>query len=288
MNTANTLMLSASLLVASLSFGGSAKADTLIGNMDAPDSSIAGVIGVIPNNTNDARRSVSFTVIDEGAVLETVELRLRAIGNFDPSAPFVSIWSDDGSGFPGTELISLSGAEVVSGFNATYTFTAQEDFVFEAGSLYHLVLAGDGNGGFGWLRSDPDTDPEGLAFFGEYNIFNSDRTLWRQLNGQRHKFAINVVFDSDGDGVTDDVDLCPDSILTPTVIIGNIDTGIINEVSDEGCSYADRIADFLVQSADHGDFVSSVSAFANELKKQGLISGKEKGRITSAAAKSKK
>ncbi|MEZ5300322.1 MAG: hypothetical protein R3F11_06600 [Verrucomicrobiales bacterium] len=51
--------------------------------------------------------------------------------------------------------------------------------------------------------------------------------------------------DLDADGVPDDVDLCPDSYLGPTVVINGIDTGVPNlwadgsTVNEDGCSPAD-------------------------------------------------
>jgi hypothetical protein len=49
---------------------------------------------------------------------------------------------------------------------------------------------------------------------------------------------------------------------------------------------SDLIADAAAAAHNHGQFVSAVSHLANEWKKDGLISGSQKGAITSAAAQS--
>lgn len=101
----------------------------------------------------------------------------------------------------------------------------------------------------------------------------------------------NIVFstvsDSDGDGVPDNLDLCPNSILTPTVIVGGTDTGITNTVDADGCSIADLIQIASDNAKNHGAFVSAVAKLANDLKSSGAISGKQAGKLKSAAAKAK-
>ena len=83
------------------------------------------------------------------------------------------------------------------------------------------------------------------------------------------------VADCDGDGVPDDEDCQPDSDLSETIIIGDDDTGITNDLLEDGCTLSDLIADVL--GAD-----SSVSAFVQllvDLKGDGLISGRDLGTI---------
>jgi hypothetical protein len=92
-------------------------------------------------------------------------------------------------------------------------------------------------------------------------------------------------FDSDGDGYPDEVDECPDSDLTGTVVIDGSDTGVENRLLDNGCTISDRIAECAENTRNHGEFVSNVSHLTNNLKKTGIISGREKGKIQSCAAK---
>jgi len=96
--------------------------------------------------------------------------------------------------------------------------------------------------------------------------------------------SVNSDMDSDGDGVPDDMDDCPDSDLSETVIIDEIDTRVENFLFDTGCTISDLIEDLADEALTHGDFVSGIAAFTNSLKKMGEITGKEKGVIQSAAA----
>jgi len=90
--------------------------------------------------------------------------------------------------------------------------------------------------------------------------------------------------DSDGDGVPDDEDCQPDSDLRETVIIDGCDSGVVNLLFDDGCTIADLIAECAVDANNHGQFVSCVAHLTNDLKKDGFISGQEKGAIQSCAA----
>ena len=90
--------------------------------------------------------------------------------------------------------------------------------------------------------------------------------------------------DSDGDGLTDFCDACPDSDLSPTIVIASCDSGVSNELFDDGCTMSDLIAECANQAGNHGQFVSCVSHLANDWNAAGLVSGKEKGAITSCAA----
>lgn len=99
-----------------------------------------------------------------------------------------------------------------------------------------------------------------------------------------------VVPDTDGDGITDDVDECPNSNFAPTVVINGVDTGIPNtSVNAVGCTLADlidEIIDMCVADArNHGEFVSCVSHETNILKRARTISGKQKGKIQSIVAR---
>ena len=93
--------------------------------------------------------------------------------------------------------------------------------------------------------------------------------------------------DLDGDGFVDDEDCNASSDCRPTIVIGNIDTGVPNRLFDTGCTSSDLIARLAVPGANHGSFVSAVAHLTNEWLKAGLITGKQKGAIQSAAARTK-
>ncbi len=91
--------------------------------------------------------------------------------------------------------------------------------------------------------------------------------------------------DSDGDGVLDDEDAFPNSDMGLTVSIDGCDTGVGNQVLADGSTFNDLIAQAKADAANHGDFVSAVTQMADQWKKDGLISGRDKGAITSCVAR---
>ena len=91
--------------------------------------------------------------------------------------------------------------------------------------------------------------------------------------------------DTDGDGFGDNSDACVNSDLSPTVGIDGIDTGVTNDLLDDGCTISDLIDIANLVSSNHGQFVSAVAHLTNLLKDEGVITGKEKGAIQKVAAK---
>jgi hypothetical protein len=92
--------------------------------------------------------------------------------------------------------------------------------------------------------------------------------------------------DIDGDGVPDVQDVCPNSNLSPTVIIDGCNSGVPNTLFANGCTISDLVAQCGVGASNHGQFVSCVAHLTNALKKQGSITGKQDGAIQSCAGKS--
>ncbi len=90
--------------------------------------------------------------------------------------------------------------------------------------------------------------------------------------------------DLDGDGIADDDDACPASDLRATVVIDGCDLGVANAVDGDGCSIADLVAEVAAGAANRGEFVSGVAHLLNDLKKDGVISGRDKGAIQRCAA----
>jgi len=95
----------------------------------------------------------------------------------------------------------------------------------------------------------------------------------------------NPIVDTDGDGYPDDEDGCPESDLSNTVVIDGCDSGVANLLLASGCTISDLIADCAAASDNHGQFVSCVSQLTNDLKREGLISGREKGALQRCAAR---
>jgi hypothetical protein len=105
----------------------------------------------------------------------------------------------------------------------------------------------------------------------------------------RVNFEADVV-DTDGDGVPDDMDNCPNSDVRPKVDVNGAQAGsttINNTVGDEGCTTQDLVNKCAANAKNHGGYVSCITQLANELRSAGLITNAQKSEMTSAAAKSK-
>jgi len=92
--------------------------------------------------------------------------------------------------------------------------------------------------------------------------------------------------DDDNDGVDDENDAYPMSDTAATVSIGGEDLGIDNQVLSDGSTFNDLIGTCAAGAKNHGKFVQCVTQLANGWRKDGLISGRDSGKITSAAARS--
>ncbi|HKR14064.1 MAG TPA: PA domain-containing protein [Pyrinomonadaceae bacterium] len=93
--------------------------------------------------------------------------------------------------------------------------------------------------------------------------------------------------DADADGVVDDEDCNPTSDTNATIVIGGINTGVANHLFANGCTMSDLLSELKANASNHGGYVSAVSHLTNQWKSDGLISGAQKGKIQSAAAKNK-
>lgn len=101
--------------------------------------------------------------------------------------------------------------------------------------------------------------------------------------------TIEVLLDSDGDGIPDDFDSCPNSSSEPIIIIDDCiakykSNYVENQLFDDGCKMSDLIAQCTDNVKIQGEFVSCVSHLTEDWKKRGLISGKEKDSIQRCAA----
>ncbi len=91
--------------------------------------------------------------------------------------------------------------------------------------------------------------------------------------------------DADGDGVVDDEDCNPNSIVSPTIVLCGRDSGVPNTLFENGCTMADLIAELAASASNHGQFVSGVAHLTDQWVADGLITGQQKGAVQSAAAR---
>lgn len=92
--------------------------------------------------------------------------------------------------------------------------------------------------------------------------------------------------DYDGDGIPNSEDPCPESDMSEFLSIAGCDLGILNVLDESGCTLADRFAECgELTFKNHGKWVVCIERIAKQLKKEGLISGKEKGMIVKCAAR---
>jgi Thrombospondin type 3 repeat len=126
-------------------------------------------------------------------------------------------------------------------------------------------LDGDGQGDV------CDADIDGDGFDNDVDAFPTDPTEWA---------------DTDGDGFGDNSDPFPNSDTSATIVVAGNDSGVSNQSFGDGSFMADYVGACGVDVRNHGQFVSCVSALAEGWKKDGLLSGKEKGNLVSAAAQS--
>ena len=173
----------------------------------------------------------------------------------DAGGDFLVTWATQGStAFSIAGQLVSGGTPVGSEFQvATYTTGDQQSAAVAAGPAGSFVV-GWSNGG--------NRDGDGTGIFARL-------------------FATP---DSDGDGIPDDEDECPDSNLEATVIVDGCDSGVDNVLFDNGCTITDLVYGCADGASNHGQFVSCVAALTNELKRDGVISGRDKGRIQSCAA----
>ncbi|MHC5004177.1 MAG: hypothetical protein ACYTJ0_13765 [Planctomycetota bacterium] len=123
----------------------------------------------------------------------------------------------------------------------------------------------------------------GSGWAGSYVSFVDNVTIGF-AGGACTTYDFETVVDSDGDGVPDEADECPESDLSPTVIIDGCDTEIENLMLDAGCTLADRIAACAADAPNHGQFVKCVVHLAKRLRKDGLLSKDDAARLKKCAA----
>jgi len=94
--------------------------------------------------------------------------------------------------------------------------------------------------------------------------------------------------DADADGVCGDADACPNSNVGLRVMVGGCNSGVPNTMTPpgSGCMLQDVVNACGVGVRNHGEFASCVARLAGDLNTQGVLTGRQKGRIQQCAARS--
>src|SRR3972149_96044 len=139
--------------------------------------------------------------------------------------------------------------------------------------------------------ADGDPDGDGRSNFTEYRFFTDPHLpdqSDRDNDGEEDAHdpcPVDPLNDFDGDGLCGDVDACPNSNLGFTVTVAGWATGVPN-LFDGGCTVQDLVNSCGVGVQNHGEYVNCVSHLANDLKDEGVLTGRQKGRIQRCAARS--
>ena len=135
------------------------------------------------------------------------------------------------------------------------------------------------------------TNPFIMDVIRAYECLKTDLDGDNDIDGDDAALAATLLGERPGpsgiDGkIPQGTDKCSDSNTSPYILIDDCEPSVENELLDDGCTMNDLIAQCGEGAVNHGKFVSCVAHLTNDWKKDGLISGKEKGKIQRCAAQS--
>ena len=166
-------------------------------------------------------------------------------------------------------LVPAGGIHILSGADRSVLFECLAESDNSGLGLRPSVLPGFGfaAGENSWL--DPISGGRGLA------------RLWSVAAS-----APEVELDSDNDGIPDEIDAVPNSIMDATVRVLGVDSGVENRVDTNGASLADRFAALGTLSDYHrpGHYMASATLLNLGLRLSGLVSRGESRQLASATA----
>lgn len=102
--------------------------------------------------------------------------------------------------------------------------------------------------------------------------------------GLAHVWRVEELRDRDGDGVIDEEDAVPDSIMDPTVVILGVDSGVPNRISVDGVTLADRYA-MTGSVSDYRNsalYAAELRRLGTDLLRAGLVNHNELRILTAA------
>jgi hypothetical protein len=234
-----------------------------------PDQNTGDACGVITNSRNSHSILWNSIVWDNIIWVEdSGPFGPLGLCNFDVSSTFEVYHSNiDEGGFAGTNgNISQNPMFIMNGWDDNGTENPSDDVW--VGGDYHLQPDSPCIDS-GTSQNAPDTDLDGVS-----------RPLGAGYDMGAYEYAGP---DSDGDGIPDYVDGCPDSDLSETVVIDGCNSGVENVLLEDGCTILDLIWQCAEDTKNPRQFNSRVSHLLKDLEKDGTISGEEKGAIQNCA-----
>ena len=129
-------------------------------------------------------------------------------------------------GSPGMQVVNnqpIGGFHIVSGLDQTTLFELTATLPSSSLGLVTKVLPG-----LGFAAGETGVRDAATLGYGLAHVWAVEE--------------VKPVVDTDGDGILDDVDTIPDSVMGATVLILGVDSKVENRVNSEGVTLADRYA----------------------------------------------
>jgi len=236
---------------------------------------------IVNNNSNSDAGGVKIRLYDDGAIVNIYNNIIwnNIAGNGAGDDLYIENDGNNNSTYSSVNLLNNNFNQQRTQPNQGF-FITENDFDIDPSNLNNV---------------DPEFDIDGYHLTGISPCIDAgvDAGVYNDIDGDTRPQGAGydigadeyVISDSDGDGIPDDVDACPNSNLSSTVIIDGWDTGVGNVLLEGGCTISDLISKCAEEADNHDEFVSSVSHTTNSLTKDGIISGKDKGMIQQGAAK---
>jgi subtilisin-like proprotein convertase family protein len=224
-----------------------------------------GTIVVLSAKNGGSGQNYTGTVFDDEATASITTGAAPFTGPFQPQEALSAFDGEDQQG--------------------TWALVIYDDTPGDGGSLvsWSLEIENDAPGG--------DRDGDGVP--DDMDAFPDDPSESNDNDGDG--IGDNADPDDDNDGLLDVDDPNPlvwDDPPPPpvepagsTLMIGGVDSGVLDLTLPDGTTFSQAVAACAEGANNKGQFVRCVNDLANAWKKASLISGRDKGRITDAAAK---
>jgi len=219
-----------------------------------------------------------------------VGLSFGLSSSMQPWGATESVWGNFARGDGGTG--ATVGYITENGFGF---FPGPYDYLFSVATRYHYKITYDSSLQILFWEITAGALP--IASYqsnpGIGTLTNLNRILCQNENsgggvaiGLLDNLVLSIlVSDCDGDGLTDDDDSCECSEMAETIEIGDCDSGVANDVLDDGCSMMDLITQCGEVAGNHGQFARCVGRLARSWRKEGLISMQDYARIIRCVAR---